>query len=58
MFGRGMPLNHSWLTGTYMYEQTFLRGDVDYGSMIAVVIVALGVLLANVTNKALRKADY
>ena len=35
MFGAGMPKNQGWLTGTYMYDQTFNRGNVDYGSTIA-----------------------
>ena len=43
MFGPGMPQNQGWLTGTYMYHQTFNRGNVDYGSAIAMLIVVLGV---------------
>ena len=38
MFGAGMPREQGWLTGTYMYDQTFNRGNVDYGSAIAMLI--------------------
>lgn len=34
MFGAGMPQNQGWLTGTYMYDQTFNKMNVDYGSTI------------------------
>ena len=34
-----------------MYNQTFTRGNVDYGSAIAVVIVVLGVLLAQIASR-------
>ena len=51
MFGAGMPQDRGWLTGTYMYDQTFNRGNVDYGSAIAVLIVVLCVLFSNVANR-------
>lgn len=54
MFGAGMPLNQGWLTGTYMYDQTFNRGNVDYGSTIAIMIVVLGVVLSNVANRVFK----
>lgn len=57
MFGAGMPLNQGWLTGTYMYDQTFNRGNVDYGSTIAMLIVVLGVVLSNVANRVFRQTD-
>lgn len=57
MFGAGMPLNEGWLTGTYMYDQTFNRGNVDYGSTIAMLIVVLGVVLSNVANRVFRPRD-
>ena len=57
MFGAGMPENHGWLTGTYMYDQTFNRMNVDYGSTIAVLIVVLGVVLSNVANRVFRQSD-
>ncbi len=57
MFGAGMPLDQGWLTGTYMYDQTFNRGNVDYGSAIAILIVVLGVLFSNIANRVFRPRD-
>ena len=57
MFGAGMPLDQGWLTGTYMYDQTFNRGNVDYGSAIAILIVVLGVLFSNVANRVFKPRD-
>ena len=57
MFGAGMPQDQGWLTGTYMYDQTFNRGNVDYGSTIAMLIVILGVILSNVANRVFRPRD-
>lgn len=57
MFGAGMPQDKGWLTGTYMYDQTFNRGNVDYGSTIAVLIVVLGVVLSNVANRVFKPRD-
>ena len=57
MFGAGMPGNQGWLTGTYMYDQTFNKMNVDYGSTIAVLIVVLGVVLSNVANRVFRPSD-
>lgn len=57
MFGAGMPENAGWLTGTYMYDQTFNRMNVDYGSTIAVLIVVLGVILSNVANRIFRPSE-
>ena len=54
MFGAGMPLDQGWLTGTYMYDQTFNRGNVDYGSAIAMLIVVLGVVLSNIANRVFK----
>lgn len=58
MMGSGIPMDRSWLTGTYMYNQTFIRGDVDYGSAIAVFIVILGVVLARIANAVFKEKDY
>jgi raffinose/stachyose/melibiose transport system permease protein len=58
MMGSGIPMDQSWLTGTYMYHQAFLRGDVDYSSAIAVMIVVLGVVLAQTANKIFKQKDY
>lgn len=57
MFGAGMPKEQGWLTGTYMYDQTFNRGNVDYGSAIALLIVVLGVVLSAVANRVFRQRD-
>ncbi len=57
MFGAGMPQNQGWLTGTYMYDQTFNRGNVDYGSTIAMLIVVLGVVLSNIANRVFKPRD-
>lgn len=58
MFNSGMPMDKSWLTGTYMYHQTFIRGDVDYGSTIALLIVVLGIVFSNVVNRVFKPKDY
>lgn len=57
MFGAGMPEDQGWLTGTYMYNQTFNKMNVDYGSTIAVLIVLLGVILSNLANRLFRASD-
>lgn len=57
MFGAGMPQDQGWLTGTYMYDQTFNRGNVDYGSAIAILIVVLGVLFSNIANRVFKPRD-
>ena len=58
MMGSGMPLDQSWLTGTYMYHQTFSMGDVDYGSTIGIVIVVLGVIVSQIASKVFKEKDY
>lgn len=57
MFGAGMPNNQGWLTGTYMYDQTFNKMNVDYGSTIAVLIVVLGVILSNVADRVFKPTE-
>ena len=57
MFGAGMPEDRGWLTGTYMYDQTFNKANIDYGSTIAVLIVVLGVVLSNVSKALFRPTD-
>ncbi len=57
MMGAGIPLDQSWLTGTYMYEQAFNRGDVDYSSAIAVLIVVLGVVFARISNSVFKQRE-
>ena len=58
MFPIGMPVNSTWLTGTYMYYQTFNTNNVDYGSAIAVVIVVLGIVLSRIANKVFKEKEY
>ena len=58
MFPKGMPLNSTWLTGTYMYYQACETRNTDYGCAIAVVIVVLGVISSKVVNKVLKEKDY
>ncbi len=58
MMGQGIPMDQSWLLGTYMYNQAFIRGDVDYASAIAVLIVVMGVIFALVANKVFKQKDY
>lgn len=58
MFPRGMPADKSYMTGTYMYQQTFNLGDVDYGSTIAILIVLLGVVLSQIANRVFKEKDY
>lgn len=58
MFRRGIPMDKSWLTGTYMYEQTMMMSDVDYGSTIAIVIVVLGVVISQIVNRVFKEKEY
>ncbi|MBQ1312722.1 MAG: sugar ABC transporter permease [Blautia sp.] len=58
MFPKGMPQNSTWLTGTYMYYHTMETKNVDYGSAIAVVIVALGIVTSKVVNTVFREKEY
>lgn len=54
------PANFSdaYLTGTYMYYQTFQTSNVDYAAAIAVVIVLLGVALSQISKLVFREKDY
>lgn len=58
MMGQGMPMDKSWLLGTYMYNTTFNAGDVDYGSAIAVIIVVVGVAVSQIANAIFKEKDY
>lgn len=59
MFPRGLPFGQTWLTGTYMYYQTFNAKDVDYSSAIAVFIVVLGIILLKVVKVCFKqRKDY
>lgn len=57
MFPKGMPLNSTFLTGTYMYYQTMEVKDVDYGATLAIMIVVLGIILARVTKIVFRERN-
>ncbi|MCI8553932.1 MAG: sugar ABC transporter permease [Clostridiales bacterium] len=48
----------AYLTGTYMYYQTFEKSNVDYAAAIAVFIVLLGVLLSQASKMIFREKDY
>lgn len=58
MFPKGMPLKSTFLTGTYMYYQTMIVKDVDYGCALAVMIVVLGVALSRLVNAIFKEKDY
>ena len=58
MFPKGMPLNRTWLTSTYMYYHASETRNTDYGCAIAVLIVILGVVSAQVVNRVFKDRDY
>ncbi|PHV69708.1 ABC transporter permease [Sporanaerobium hydrogeniformans] len=58
MFPKGIPYGNTWLTGTYMYYQTFNASNVDYSSAIAVLIVGLGIILSQTVNMIFKAKDY
>lgn len=51
-------VQNTFFTGTYMYFVTFTKSDIDYGSTIAIVIVVLGVITAQVLNAVFKPKDY
>ncbi len=59
MFPYGLPMEESWLTGTYMYKYA-LGGanNIGYSSAIAVFIVILGVVLSQLSNRIFKEKDY
>ncbi|MDO5345215.1 MAG: sugar ABC transporter permease [Lachnospiraceae bacterium] len=58
MFPKGLPLNSTWLTGTYMYYHACETRNTDYGCAIAVFIVVLGVISSKVVNAIFKEKDY
>lgn len=58
MFPAGMPMDTTWLTGTYMYQQAWKLGDVDYSATIAIAIVVLGVILSQIANRVFKEKEY
>lgn len=58
MFPKGMPLNRTWLTSTYMYYWACEARNTDYGCAIAVIIVILGVVSSRAVNAVFKEKDY
>lgn len=58
MFPKGMPLNKTWLTSTYMYYHAVESRNTDYGCAIAVLIVILGIVAARIVNAIFKEKDY
>ncbi|GAA0292658.1 raffinose/stachyose/melibiose transport system permease protein [Gracilibacillus halotolerans] len=54
---RGGPGDSSEVLGTYMYQKAFEDTAMGYGATIAVLIVVLGLLLAFITNKLLKRDE-
>lgn len=52
----GAPKGLTYFLGTYMHNQAFVAGDVDYGSAISVVIVVLGVAISEIFNRAVLRS--
>lgn len=51
---KGAPQGKTSFLGTYMYEQTFSIGNIDYGSTIALFIVIFGFLVSLAVGKLLK----
>lgn len=47
----GAPKGLTYFLGTYMHNQAFVAGNVDYGSAISVIIVILGVVVSQLFNR-------
>lgn len=58
MFQGGVPYGKTYLLGTYMYQQTFNAGNVDFGSTLALLMVVLGVLLSQIVNTVFKPKEY
>lgn len=52
---KGAPQGLTHFLGTYMYEQTFIISNIDYGSTIALVIVIFGVLISKLVSVILKE---
>lgn len=55
VFPNGAPKGLTHFLGTYMYSQTFISGNYDYGSTIAIIVVILGILVSQITNLVLKE---
>ena len=51
---KGAPQGVTHFLGTYMYEQTFTIGNIDYGSTIALLIVVMGVIVSWVVSRIIK----
>ena len=51
----GAPNGLTHFLGTYMHSQAFVTQNVDYGSTISIVIVVLGVVIAQLVGRLLRR---
>jgi len=51
---RGAPQGVTHFLGTYMYEQSFMINNIDYGTTIALLIVVFGVAASIIISKILR----
>lgn len=58
MFPQGIPQGRSFLTGSYMYDQTFNAYRSGYAASIGVFIVVLGVLMSVFTRTVFKERDY
>lgn len=54
---RGGPGDSSEVLGTYMYQKAFEDTAMGYGATIAVLIVILGLSLAFIMNKLLKRDE-
>lgn len=50
MVPNGAPQGRTHFMGTYMYQSTFGMNNYDYGSALAVLIVILGIVTAQIIN--------
>jgi len=51
----GAPNGLTHFLGTYMHNQAFVAQNVDYGSTISVIIVLMGVLVAQFLNRVIAR---
>lgn len=54
---RGAPYGTTHFLGTYMYQTTFESGDWDYGSVLALLIVIMGVLVSWIVGFFTKERD-
>jgi len=54
---KGGPLHSSEVLGTYMYRATFVMENIGYGAAIGIYIVVLGIGLAMITNRLLKREE-